>query len=113
MDENSLSFHKYVFSSDFSSEAATCSQNTDKTSTKQSITGRNEMFRHEFFQDFPIVIIAAGHYPENYKIDMEDLFKVKWIGPDSKHRFINVHYNDERTKILIHTMQLSISVMTY
>lgn len=102
-----IDFHKYVFSSDFSSEAATCSQNTDKTSTKQSITGRNEMFRHEFFQDFPIVIIAAGHYPENYKIDMEDLFKVKWIGPDSKHRFINVHYNDERTKILIHTMQLS------
>ena len=46
------------------------------------------------------VVIGKG-------IDMEDLFKVKWIGPDSKHRFINVHYNDERTKILIHTMQLS------
>lgn len=107
-DRNALiDFHKYVFSSDFSSEAAICSHNTDKISTRQSITSRNEMFRHEFFQDFPIVIIAAGHYPKKYNIDIEEMFKVKWIDLDSAPRFINVHYNDNRTKILIHTMQLS------
>lgn len=102
-DKNALiDFHKYVFSSDFSNKAATYSRNTDKTLTQQSIENRNEMFKHKFFQQFPIVIVAAGHYPKNYNIDLEKIFNVK-EGYDKD----NVHFNSDRTKILIHTRQLS------
>lgn len=60
------------------------------------------MFKHKFFQQFPIVIVAAGHYPKNYNIDLEKIFNVK-EGYDKD----NVHFNSDRTKILIHTRQLS------
>lgn len=107
-DKNALiDFHKYVFSSDFSNKAATYSHNTDKTQTQQSIENRNEMFKHKFFQQFPIVIVAAGHYPKNYDINLEKIFNVKWEGYDKEKQFINVHFNSDRTKILIHTRQLS------
>lgn len=112
-----IDFHKYVFSSDFSSEPAVNSQDTDKASTGKSIKTRNEMFSHKFFQDFPIVIVAAGHYPRDYKLSLEETFNVKWTGKDicsedkeaqyGEGKFINVHYNKDRTKILIHTVQLS------
>lgn len=106
-DKNALiDFHKYVFSSDFSNEAATYSRNTDKTLTQQSIESRNEMFKHKFFQQFPIVIVAAGPYPKNYNIDLEKIFNVK-EGYDKEKRFIKVYFNSDRTKILIHTRQLS------
>lgn len=107
-DKNALiDFHKYVFSSDFSNKAATYSRNTDKTLTQQSIENRNEMFKHKFFQQFPIVIVAAGPYPKNYNIDLEKIFNVKRDGYDKEKRFINVHFNSDRTKILVHTRQLS------
>lgn len=106
-DKNALiDFHKYVFSSDFSNKAATYSRNTDKTLTQQSIESRNEMFKHKFFQQFPIVIVAAGPYPKNYNIDLEKIFNVK-EGYDKEKRFIKVYFNSDRTKILIHTRQLS------
>lgn len=109
--EEDIDFHKYVFSTDFSNEAAPMSNLTNTEETGKSIVNRNEMFKDKFFQNFPIVIIAAGHYPRYYKINLEEIFQVKWVSPtdDScgKGKFINVHYNEAHTKLLVHTVQLS------
>ena len=104
-----IDFHKYVFTTDLSSEVAKNSGMTFEERTRQSIKRREKMFKEEFFQKFPIVIVAAGHYPKRYEIDLEELFGVEWIGktlPVGK-KWMNLHYNQQRTKLLIHTNQLS------
>lgn len=109
--EEDIDFHKYVFSTDFSNEAAPMSNLTNTEETGKSIVNRNEMFKDKFFQNFPIVIIAAGHYPRYYKINLEEIFQVNWVSPtdDScgKGKFIKLHYNITRTKLLIQTNQMS------
>lgn len=105
--EKDIDFHKYVFSTDFSNEAAPMSNLTNTEETGKSIINRNEMFKNEFFQNFPIVIIAAGHYPNKYNINLEEIFRVKWIACGIRKNFINVHYNTDKTKLLIHTKQMS------
>lgn len=109
--EEDIDFHKYVFSTDFSNEAAPMSNLTNTEETGKSIVNRNEMFKDKFFQNFPIVIIAAGHYPRYYKINLEEIFQVNWVSPtdDScgKGKFIKLHYNIPRTKLLIQTNQMS------
>ena len=104
-----IDFHKYVFTTDLSSEVAKNSGMTFEERTRQSIKRREKMFKEEFFQKFPIVIVAAGHYPKRYDIDLEELFGVEWMGktlPVGK-KWMNLHYNKQRTKLLIHTNQLS------
>lgn len=108
-----IDFHKYVFSTDFSDKTAAMSNQTDPVLTHKSIMHRKEMFKSDFFQKFPIVIIPAGHYPKNYGINMEEIFSVRWVGKTDfcgegkKRKFINVHYNSAHTKLVVHTVQLS------
>lgn len=102
--EEDIDFHKYVFSTDFSNEAALMSKLTNQEETRKSIINRNEMFNDEFFQNFPIVIIAAGHYPNKYNIDIKDMFSVKC---EKEIKYIGEYYNTGRTKLLICTKQMS------
>lgn len=76
-----------------------------------SIRKRMELFMLPFFRSFPIVIMACGHYPHQFGINIESTFDVKWSGKTetvSKGNFYNVHYADER--VLIHTRQMSAGV---
>lgn len=55
--------------------------------------------------------MACGHYPKKFNFDIEDIFDVKWTGETtilSKGNYYNVHYG--KSKILIHTRQVSIGV---
>ena len=82
---------------------------TVKENTAKPIEHRKRMFGEDFFQNFPVVIVAVGHYPKGYGIDLEELFGVKWTGetcPVGK-KWMNLHYNQQHTKLLIHTNQLS------
>lgn len=79
--------------------------------TKESIEKRKSLFKKDFFRKFPIVIMACGHYPKKFNFDIEDIFDVKWTGETtilSKGNYYNVHYG--KSKILIHTRQVSIGV---
>jgi hypothetical protein len=78
---------------------------------QQSINKRKELFKHDFFQKFPVVVMACGHYPKDFCFNIEEIFDVKWIGETkvlSKGNYYNVHYGKD--KILIHTRQVSVSV---
>lgn len=78
----------------------------------ESIETRKNLLRMNFFKNFSITIIAAGHYPRDYGFDIEDIFDVKFngetitIGSD----YYNVHYSSDKSRILIHTRQLSMAV---
>lgn len=83
----------------------------DNDLTKESVEKRKLLFKKDFFQKFPVVIMACGHYPKDFNFDIEDIFNVKWTEKTtvlSRGNYYNVHYG--KNKILIHTRQVSIGV---
>jgi hypothetical protein len=77
---------------------------------QQSIEERKPLFALPFFKEFPIVIVAAGHYPKRYKFDMQQIFDVQWEGKPIKvgeKYWYNLHFSKDNKRILIHTRQLS------
>lgn len=105
-------FLDYCFISELSQiclPTSTHLKNNDLTGS--SIEKRKSLFAKDFFQKFPIVIMACGHYPKDFNFDMEDIFNVKWAGKTtvlSAGNYYNIHYG--RDKILIHTRQASMGV---
>ena len=79
---------------------------------QQSIEERKPLFAMPFFKDFPIVIVAAGDYPEKYNFDMQQTFDVQWEGKTIEvgKYWYNLHFSKDNKRILIHTRQLSNSV---
>ena len=79
-----IDFHEYCFLSEFSAIAApngTYINNNDKKKLDRSnsIEERKELWKSKFMKGFPIVIVAAGHYPQQHNINLEELFDVSWI----------------------------------
>ena len=81
-----------------------------KDANKSGIPNRKQLFKKsEFFQNFPVVILACSNYINGNEI--EDIFNVKFdkqLG-EGKQLFWT-HYNSDRTKLVIHTRQLSTNV---
>ena len=79
---------------------------------QQSIEERKPLFALPFFKEFPIVIVAAGDYPEKYNFDMQQTFDVQWEGKTIEvgKYWYNLHFSKDNKRILIHTRQLSNSV---
>lgn len=80
-----LDFHDFCFSTDFSSVCAKKSGEIDRNpklckKREESIACRagsgNNFFSEDFFQHFPIVIVASGHYIKQFKhiFNPKDLF---------------------------------------
>lgn len=105
-------FLDYCFITELSQICLPTSRHLKENSlTRNSIEKRKLLFKKDFFQKFPIVIMACGHYPKDFNFDIEDIFDVKWTGKTtvlSKGNYYNVHYGKD--KILIHTRQVSIGV---
>lgn len=98
----------------YSSQANT---NELKTARSNSIEKRKALFELDFFQNFPIVIMACGHYPtKEFNFDMEKIFNVKWDGTTvelSKNNYYNLHFGktpNGKDRVLIHTRQVSMGV---
>ena len=116
--KRTICFHEYCFSTELSSVSAKYSKEADPKKRKESIKARTaELLKLPFYQQFPIVIVAAGHYPKIFGIDLEKLFGVKWDGKTIdrndkcklKRNWLNVHFGNQ-PKLLIHTNQLSINI---
>lgn len=111
-----INFHEYVFCSELNQETGSYSKDIPYKIRKESIGKRKELFQQTFFKEFPITIVAVGHYVRDFNIDLEDVFKMKFNEEISKtlseglnKEYINVHYDnlETPTKLLIHTNQLS------
>ncbi len=112
-----INFHEKCFITELNSATAEYSHLVNVEERNNSIEKRQDLLTHSFYQSFPIVIIAVGHYVRDFNIDIQNLFKVKFnaeIGtiPVSKTNYINLHYDDlaNPSRIVIHTNQLSINI---
>ena len=82
-----------------------------KTIRQKSVKERAELLSMPFFRNFPIIIMACGHYPRELNFDIEKVFSVEWTKETkglSIGNFYNLHYGTD--KILIHTRQVSLGV---
>lgn len=111
-----INFHEYVFCSELNQVTANYSHQIPKHIREESIFKRRDLFQEQFFRDFPITIVAVGHYVRDFEIDLQDFFGLVYDAETSrnyseglKNEYINVHYDtvDNPTKLLIHTNQLS------
>jgi len=105
-----INFQKEFFITEFSDYPTKESYKNEDIEAlrKQSIEERKPLFALPFFKEFPIVIVAAGDYPDLYHIDLEKTFDVIFkeeikVGRD---RYF-LHFSKDNKRILIHTRQLS------
>ena len=128
--EKIINFQKYVFITEYNINPSKRTSNQDKVAKRKSINQRNEFFKTaDFFQQFPIVIVAAGDYGgKDFGVSLSDTFSVEynsfWEVRDSgltnvfiekgekkeTNQWFSLHYNKERTKIVVHTRQLSSNI---
>jgi len=107
---NIIDYHEHCFSTELSSANEKYSYLVNSIDCNMSIENRRELLCHPFYQRFPIVILAVGHYPKEHGIDIESIFHTKWEEPTRVvGRFwYNVHNSlTNNPKLVIHTNQLS------
>ena len=105
-----INYHEHCFSTELSTASEKYSNLVNPKTRLNSIENRKGLLCHPFYQKFPIVILAVGHYPQAHNIDIESLFQTLWnkqacvVGKN----WYNVHFSaTNKPKLLIHTNQLS------
>lgn len=93
-------------------------QNTS-TADKSGLNERKTMLKEsEFIQSFPVVVLACSNYIQNNDNvrEIDNIFNVSFDGPEtgkywySKGNWFFVHHNSDKSKLVIHTRQLSADV---
>jgi len=112
-----IDFHEFCFQSELNQLNSKRSDLIHKNDPIRinSIKDREKLFSLEFFKHFEIIILACGHYQRDFYFDIENTFKVKWIGKSnttSKGNWYNIHYDDLKNpkRIVIHTRQFSTGI---
>lgn len=104
-------FHKYFFTTELSDEAGMRSSDPNPDKRKQSIDNRKLLFKNDFFKSFPIIILAAGNYPERFGVNYDSFWgptpDVETIISPCKGIYKIVYAKGERRKMFIQTYQLS------
>lgn len=102
-----LDFHDICFTSELSTCCAKKSNEVDEKERKDSISRRagktNAFFSSNFFQAFPIVIIASKSYISRYKgvFSLEDLFGLPADSKKSYDGFYTYSRQGDSPKLLI------------
>lgn len=115
-----LDFFEYSFITELSDVCRSNNNNNtpeDNNNTSESIKKRKPLLSSDFYCSFPIVILSCGKYFDEYNIDFQEIFKVKFDGKTefaemtSGRRnvkiWLNVHHSDDKKRVLIHTWQAS------
>lgn len=110
-------FLKKVFTTEMSNFP---SKTTDKAKKnpffkEELIKRKSIFFKTDFIQSFPVVVLACSDYIINKeeKREIDNIFGVKYSGEFkvySKGNWFFIHNNEEETKVVIHTRQLSANV---
>jgi hypothetical protein len=111
--EDRINFQKEFFNTELNDLPAKKDFNLPELNKlkREFITMRQELFGLPFFKTFPVVIVAAGHYPCRYNFNIEKTLGVNFIKTiPISGTWYNLHYSDDQKRLLIHTRQLSTSV---
>ncbi len=77
---------------------------------------KDVFFKSDFIQNFPIIVLACSNYIWNFgegdDRQIDNLFGVKYshnytTTTTKSEKYFYVHYNENKTKLVIHTNQLS------
>ena len=110
-----VDFLNHIFTSEINDSPSKTTSKADKT----NISSRKEILKaSEFIQNFPVIVLACSNYITNDENSREinDIFEVEYIGNEIGTKFYSagnwyfLHYNKDRTKLVIHTRQLSTNV---
>ncbi len=110
---NKINFHEQTFITEVNS---TPNKKTSDADTTSIDFRKKNLLKSAFFRSFPIVIISGVGYFEvtNGKNEIEDIFQVKFF--ERKNASGNtkqpywIHWNKNKTRLVINTYQLSIGV---
>lgn len=110
-------FQERIFTTEMNINRSKISKEASKAGMQER---KNNFFREEFIQQFPVIILACGSYiKNNEKVpEINDIFGVtfkpngrKYPKDDTpNHQSFWTHYNSDKTKLVIHTRQLSMAV---
>jgi hypothetical protein len=116
-EKHYATFLKDVFTAEMSNLP---SKTTDKAKKNQFFKSELELrkenfFKSEFIQSFPVVVLACSDYITNNdkKREIDEIFDVQFNGEFkeySKGNWFFNHYNKAETKLVIHTRQLSSNI---
>ena len=80
---------------------------------------KQEFFKSDFIQNFPVIVLACSDYIKNNNEvrEIDEIFRVHYKDEYEKKIYTKsnwffTHYNDDKTKLVIHTRQLSTNVMS-
>ena len=112
-ENTTINFHENIFLTEVNSTPSKKTGNADI----QSIEFRKEKFlTSKYIQSFPVVIISGVGYFNIYnsKNEIEKIFNVKFTekrnaGGNLKQPYW-LHWNNDKTKLIINTYQLSINI---
>lgn len=111
---SSINFHEKSFITEINS---TPSEKTVEAITESIPFRKQHILSSDYFQSFPIVIISGVGYFETSEEDNEikKIFDVsfiekKYANKEKKSQPYWIHWNKEKTKIVINTYQLSIGI---
>ncbi len=125
--EGRINFHERIFTTEMSDNPAKKNSQTKiYPNFKSDLQQRKDSFFNEkFIQDFKIIVLACSKYIVNNEKNWEinNLFEVEYVGDDfetidglkgtkyySRGNWYFLHLNTNKTKLVIHTRQLSSNV---
>lgn len=110
-----IDFLKYTFTTEMNDSP----EKNTATADKSGLNDRKRLFRDAaFIQSFPVVVLACSNYiMNNDKIrEIDDIFGVTYDGDQTgryyytKANWFYLHHNEDRSKLVVHTRQLSANV---
>lgn len=110
-----VDFLKTVFTTEINDSPNKRTSNADRS----EMNLRKVLLKEsEFIQQFPVIILACSDYirNNNYIREIDDIFDVTYDGYErgrftfSKGNWFFTHHNTDKSKIVIHTRQLSANV---
>lgn len=105
----------------FTTEINDAPNKNTNTADKSKLNERKSLLKESnFIQSFPVVVLACSNYIKNNDNirEIDEIFGVKYDYEFlkkvyNKTNWFFSHYNEDRTKLVIHTRQLSADVKAY
>lgn len=99
----------------FTTEINDCPSKNTSTANKNKLNERKLLFKEsDFIQNFPVIVLACSNYIRNNNEvrEIDEMFNVEYSDGKTytKTNWFFSHYNDDNTKLVIHTRQLSANV---
>jgi hypothetical protein len=114
--ENEINFVERIFATEMNVIRKKTTKEAQKESEfREKLQKRkNTFFKSDFIQQFPVVVLACSNYITNYGElrEIDDIFNVEYVQTHStenakRQYHFYTHYNKDKSKLVIHTRQLS------